>query len=222
MLRRLLPHCPVVLGLRGRAAPGANAAPLLAIDPVEPFATVVALPAQDVVAALKAQLAESERQRDEARIEVARLQVQLGDAHRAAAKAGAEPDPVAQDAADAMARQARRITELERELLDVKAQRDEARANFEHHLKERAQHTGAGALDLVPGLQEANQGLRARLRTQTDRANRAERRAAAAEQELAAFTAPAGACGRRRAERPGPGVVKVDGVEVVVPWGSRT
>jgi len=228
MLRRLRQY-PVALYLRARAAlepetvPAASfsgSIPLVAIDPVEPY-PAVQVP-QDLVAALKAELAQSHRQRDEARGEAARLVAQLGEANRAAAQAS--PEAVANDLASLMEQQRERIAALERQLGDVTLERDEARANLEHDLAERAkQRTAKAGFDLVGSLQESNQALRAKVRTETDRANRAERRAPDAEARLSAAATPPQA-GPRRAERPGPGVgvVMVDGVEVVVPWGSRT
>jgi hypothetical protein len=214
MLRRVVPR-RVVLGLRGRAAPAPRS---ILLVPLEPVRAIVAA-ADDLATALKAELAESHRQRDEARAEAQALRESLAQTPATAPQG--EPGAARQDHAELMARQAEHISELDASLAATRLERDELRTSFEAHLKERAeQRAVAGGLNLVTSLQEANQGLRARLRTETDRANRAERRAAAAEQGLAVFTAPGPTGGRRRAERPGPGIVTVDGVEVVVPWGS--
>lgn len=171
----------------------------------------------------KAMLADEQRERAAQHSELVRTRQLLEETNRPGVEppeppeaTTPEPAPAGADIKALAADQARRLLE------QVKAERDEARRNFHEHLAEcTGRRSAKEGLDLTGSLRAANQRLRGELRTETDRADRAEAAATAAELRVAGLELTVQCLAQAYSSEEKPRVVVVDGAELVVPWGSR-
>lgn len=136
----------------------------------------------------------------------------------------------AHSAADAIGALQARIGELERERdgLGAELRRTQKLLAEEiEHSKALADPSPAPAptgkaREVVDSLREANQRLRRELRSETDRADRAQTRISALLSRVAGLELTCQSLARAHTGQERPDVVVVDGAEMVVPWPSRT
>lgn len=110
---------------------------------------------------------------------------------------------------------------LDAELRRVKGQLSEELARSMAEAQGTPAPTGEKR-EIVDSLREGNQRLRRELRSETDRANRAEAQLAAAKTRIAGLELTCQSLAEPDPKQEGPEVVIVDGTEMVVPWPSRT